>query len=144
MTGVFIELISIIFFPFLYSSLWANYNNLTDLATIDSFVNISFEKPDFIAWLDVSFNQIQHISNELLSLTNLKILYLHGNKIQFLIEVGKLKSLKKLKTLTLHGNPVENIPNYRLHVIKLIPQLTNLDFSVISRDERIAGKNKLR
>lgn len=108
-------------------------------------VDISFEKPECISWVDVSFNQIQNISNELLSLKNLKILYLHGNKIQFLIEVGKLKSLKNLKTLTLHGNPVENIPNYRLHVIKLIPHLTNLDFSVISRDERIAAKRfKLR
>lgn len=86
-----------------------------------------------IGWLDVSFNSIEIISNDLLQLKNLKILYLHGNQIKFFIEVTKLKSLKLLKTLTLHGNPIEENPIYRSTVIKTLPNLINFDFSVVTK-----------
>ncbi|EEB16476.1 leucine-rich repeat-containing protein, putative [Pediculus humanus corporis] len=118
---------------FISSSLWVNYNNLTDLRSIHSLVKVSFSKPEMIGWLDVSFNSIEIISNDLLQLKNLKILYLHGNQIKFFIEVTKLKSLKLLKTLTLHGNPIEENPIYRSTVIKTLPNLINFDFSVVTK-----------
>ncbi|KAK6633680.1 hypothetical protein RUM43_001269 [Polyplax serrata] len=118
---------------FVSSTLWANYNNLTDLQSVSSLVNVSFHKPEMIAWLDVSFNEIEIVSEELLTLKNLKILYMHGNKIKFFIEVSKLKPLKLLRTLTLHGNPIEEHPNYRNMVIKALPHLINFDFSLITR-----------
>ncbi|KAL0281622.1 UNVERIFIED_CONTAM: hypothetical protein PYX00_002555 [Menopon gallinae] len=121
---------------FVSRSIWANYNNLVDLSSISSLVSSSLEHPELISWLDVSFNQIQTISKELTSLHNLMILYLHGNQIQCLTEVAKLRDLKKLRTLTLHGNPIEGTPNYRQQVLKLIPYLKNLDFSVVADYER--------
>jgi hypothetical protein len=41
------------------------------------------EFPEDIAWLDLSFNDISSISDDILQFQSLKMLYLHGNKIRF-------------------------------------------------------------
>lgn len=42
------------------------------------------EFPEDIAWLDLSFNGIASISDDILHFQALKMLYLHGNKIRYL------------------------------------------------------------
>ncbi len=63
-------------------------------------------EPQRLEWLDISHNMIVIVDEGLLSLANLKSLYLHGNKISAFKEVDKLSSLAKLQTLTLHANPI--------------------------------------
>ena len=71
------------------------------------------EFPEDIAWLDLSFNDITEVSDDILQFQALKMLYLHGNKIKRFADITKLKQLPNLYSLTLHGNPIENQPHYR-------------------------------
>jgi len=71
---------------------------------------------------------------------NLKTLFLHANKIKKLTEIDKLAKLPNLRSLTLHGNPMEEEKNYRFYVILMIPQLINLNFSGISKQEKIGSR----
>lgn len=64
-------------------------------------------------------------------------LYLHNNNISDIKTVDKLHDLPKLKSLTLYSNPIEDIPNYRLTVLFKIPQLLQLDFSPVTKQERV-------
>ena len=76
------------------------------------------------------------VSQALLDLPNLTMLYLHGNNIFNISETNKLAALRKLKSLTLHGNPIEVSVGYRQHVISTIPQLQTFDFSGITKNDR--------
>ncbi len=40
------------------------------------------EYPEDIAWLDLSFNEITTINDDILEFPALKMIYLHGNKIR--------------------------------------------------------------
>jgi hypothetical protein len=44
--------------------------------------------------------------------------------------------LKLYRYITVHGNPVEELPNYRLHVPSAISTLRSLDFIGITRLDR--------
>ncbi len=48
----------------------------------------------------------------------------------------RLLSKLSIKTLTIHGNPIETIPNFRLYIIALLPNLKRLDSVLISKKER--------
>lgn len=50
----------------------------------------------------------------LLRIPNLKILYMHGNKVADFSEVDKLTTCDSLRKLALHGNPIDQIPVRRL------------------------------
>jgi hypothetical protein len=41
-----------------------------------------------------------------------------------------------LRSITIHGNPVETIPNFRLYIIQMIPQLKRIDSVLISKKEK--------
>lgn len=49
----------------------------------------------------------------LCELTELRVLYLHGNAIWNVSEVDKLRGLQCLHTITLHGNAIETEKGYR-------------------------------
>ena len=66
----------------------------------------------------------------------MRTLNIHSNYIHDLNELRKLTPIKTLKSLTVHGNPLDLIPNFRLYIIGLLPQLQKLDTVLISKKER--------
>lgn len=96
-------------------------------------------EPSRLEWLDLSYNYLTKIENEILEFPNLKTLYLHGNYIQNLEEVKKLQDLPYLQTLTLYGNSIEQIKGYRLYVLGMMYEkyetLKKLDSVLITRKE---------
>lgn len=99
-------------------------------------MNNTLDNPSMLSWLDLSFNEITEIGEEFVQFSNLKIIYLHGNKMSNINNILKLRKLTKLRTLTLHGNPIELLSNYRSYIVILLPKLLNLDFSPIIMQER--------
>ncbi|CAH2225930.1 leucine-rich repeat-containing 51-like isoform X1 [Pelobates cultripes] len=67
----------------------------------------------------------------------LSVLNLHGNSIRQLSEVDKLACLPNLKSLTLHGNPIETEKGYRSYILSVLPQLKSLDFSGVTKQDRV-------
>jgi hypothetical protein len=84
----------------------------------------------------IFFTIISFIFQEFFQFQFLSILYMHGNQINDIKEVLKLKSLLKLRTLTLHGNPISRLTKYRCLVLFYLPQIKSLDFSLITRHEK--------
>ena len=93
-------------------------------------------QPQLLSMLDLSFNGIKRVDADLLTLTSLQILYLHGNHIKSLSSVSSLAKCHTLKGLTLHGNDVEEVEGYRVFVLQHLPRLTSLDFTRITPGER--------
>ncbi|XP_041734840.1 leucine rich repeat containing 51 [Coregonus clupeaformis] len=121
-------------------SLRLNNNMITDLSGFNNTVSAFLSEPSQLAWVDLSFNDISHVDSVLVELKELRVLYLHGNSICNLSEVDKLGVLPFLHTLTLHGNTMENEGSYRGYVIAALPHLKRLDFSTVTRQERIMAK----
>lgn len=113
-------------------------NSLVDTRGLYQLALDLVECPEDIAWLDLSFNHIQEVTDDILEFPNLKMIYLHGNKITSLTDLTRLTLLPNLYSLTLHGNPVENSPNYRSSVLKMLPYLKSLDFAKVTDGEREA------
>lgn len=90
-------------------------------------------------WLDLSYNYLETIENDILEFPLLKTLYLHGNYIQNLDETKKLNGFHDLQSLTLYGNPIETVPNYRLWVLGVMytynENLRRLDQVLITNRE---------
>ncbi|XP_070685949.1 leucine-rich repeat-containing protein 51 [Pempheris klunzingeri] len=121
-------------------SLRLSHNNITDLCDLHKTVTHFLAEPSQLAWLDLSFNTISHIDQVLCELQELRVLYLHGNSIFILSEVDKLEVLPHLHTITLHGNIIENNKAYRNRVISALPRLKTMDFSAVTRQERVMAK----
>ncbi|XP_055901691.1 uncharacterized protein LOC106051154 isoform X1 [Biomphalaria glabrata] len=66
---------------------------------------------------------------------NLKELYVRTNNIQCLGDIHYLKNLPKLRSLWLSENPCANTDNYRMTVLKTLPQLQKLDNVVVTSEE---------
>ena len=78
-------------------------------------------------------------------LTNLKTLYLSNNRLKEWAEIERLSALDHLSDLLLIGNPIyndfkENVADYRIEVIKRLPQLKKLDGIPVDVDEREAAE----
>ena len=87
-----------------------------------------------------TLNQKRLFLQCVLEYPNLKVLYLHGNGIEKISELDKLSGLKNLRTLTVHGNPIEDeFSGYRHYIIARLPQLKNLDFSAITKQDRASA-----
>ncbi|XP_028274634.1 leucine-rich repeat-containing protein 51 [Parambassis ranga] len=121
-------------------SLRFNNNNITDLFDLPNTVSHFLAEPLRLAWLDLSFNKISHIEQVLSELHELRVLYLHGNNIFILSEVDRLGALPYLHTITLHGNAIESNKSYRNRVISVLPHLKRMDFSAVTRQERVQAK----
>ncbi|KAK7171425.1 hypothetical protein R3I93_003894 [Phoxinus phoxinus] len=121
---------------FLSRTLRLNNNFISDLSGLTDIVSALFVEPNRLAWLDLSFNEIEHINPVLTQLKELRLLYLHGNRICKLSEVDKLTVLPSLNTITLHGNPIVTEPDYRSHLIATLPHVKMIDFSAVTKQER--------
>ena len=89
-----------------------------------------------LRWIDLSFNSISRTGDAFSAFPDVTVLYLHANNISSFSQVKPLGELKDLRSLTLHGNPIEDKKHYRTFVIHMIPTLTHLDFSTITRQDR--------
>ena len=70
-----------------------------------------------LMWLDLSYNFLTTIDDELTNFKELKTLYLHGNYISNLDETKKLQKYNDLQSLSLYGNAIEQIKGYRMYVL---------------------------
>lgn len=89
--------------------------------------------------LDVSGNFVQHLSSDLSKLALLRFFDASGNNLARLQEVNVLQPLPHLAVACLSANPVCALPQYREHVILLLPALESLDGAVITADHRRAA-----
>merc|ERR1712159_26770 len=113
-----------------------NNNSLSDLSQLQPVMAKILVNWEWLAWVDLSFNDITTLDISFTSFPELRLIYLHGNSIDKINEIEKLTEIEHLHTLTLHGNPIEMLDNYRYHVITKIPYLKSLDFSAVTKQER--------
>nr|CAB3263551.1 leucine-rich repeat-containing protein 51 [Phallusia mammillata] len=121
-----------------YSSKAIRFSN-NSISSFDGFattLHAILQSTETLEWLDLSFNDLTKISEAILELSNLKVLYLHANVIDDMKQVDKLAGLPNLKTLTLHGNIIDGAKGYRQYVVTEIPQLQYFDFSRITKADR--------
>mmetsp|Transcript_12119 Transcript_12119/g.15601 ORF Transcript_12119/g.15601 Transcript_12119/m.15601 type:complete len:179 (+) Transcript_12119:77-613(+) len=119
------------------SALRLSSNGMTDISQLFNESRSLVKEPAELKWLDLSCNDITQVPEEFIQFRETMVVYLHGNKItdfQDLLPLGRMSQLKKL---TLHGNPVEDLPNYRSFVILMIPTLKMLDFSIVTKQDRV-------
>ncbi|KAM9469000.1 leucine-rich repeat-containing protein 51 [Clarias gariepinus] len=114
-----------------------NNNLLSNITGLMETLCALFAEPKRLAWLDLSFNNITHIYPVLTELVELRVLYLHGNNVCNFSEVDKLGTLPLLHTITLHGNRFKNEQGYRHYVIATLPHLKMMDFSAVTKQERV-------
>lgn len=79
--------------------------------------DVMWKSPANLTWIDLSYNYLVTIDEEILKFPNLQNLYLQYNYIKDLGEVRKLQKLKNLKSVNLFGNPIEQVPGYRLWIL---------------------------
>mmetsp|Transcript_26052 Transcript_26052/g.56876 ORF Transcript_26052/g.56876 Transcript_26052/m.56876 type:complete len:199 (+) Transcript_26052:202-798(+) len=101
---------------------------------------------DTLEELWISYNQIQNLVG-VEKLLNLRVLFMSNNKIASWTEIDKLAVLDKLEDLLLIGNPLYNdykdnnaLSEYRVEVVKRLPNLRKLDGIPIDVDEREQAK----
>ncbi|KAL0212667.1 hypothetical protein RCL1_006293 [Eukaryota sp. TZLM3-RCL] len=94
-------------------------------------------------FIDLSNNQISRLPSPSFwtSFLNLRVLYLHDNKIPSLSLLSPLTSLTSLQVLRVSGNPLCSCSSYRHFLVNCIPSLLLLDDHVISDGEVINGVN---
>eukprot|EP01023_Acetabularia_acetabulum_P048446 TRINITY_DN5121_c0_g2_i1.p4 TRINITY_DN5121_c0_g2~~TRINITY_DN5121_c0_g2_i1.p4 ORF type:complete len:124 (-),score=32.48 TRINITY_DN5121_c0_g2_i1:133-504(-) len=93
---------------------------------------------DTLEELWLSYNQIERLAG-VEKLQALRVLFLSNNKIKDWPEIEKLSSLEKLEDLLLVGNPLFNdykeVSEYRIEVLKRLPNLKKLDGQPVDVDE---------
>jgi hypothetical protein len=102
-------------------------NELEDVAIVGAMPNLQV--------LALSVNKIATLK-DFQYCFSLKELYLRKNLISDLGELRYLQQLPELQVLWLLENPCAELPNYRLRIIKALPNLTKLDDNEVTADER--------
>ncbi|KAK9792269.1 hypothetical protein WJX73_005750 [Symbiochloris irregularis] len=94
----------------------------------------------------ISYNQIDKLMG-VEKLNNLAVLYASNNKISSFDDIAALPKLTELKELLLAGNPLfkeyadkGETAQYRIEVLRRIPQLQKLDGAPVTPAEREAVK----
>lgn len=109
-------------------NLWGN--EIDDVKLLRQMPNVEV--------LSLSLNKISTLK-EFGNCPKLQELYLRKNNITDISEVKYLANLQNLKILWLLDNPCSEIDNYREIVIKMLPNLTKLDNSIILNEEKISS-----
>ena len=119
-------------------------NTISSLEGIANVLNLIVPEPDFllsrpridlIQWLDLSFNHLTFIHEDIAKLPFLKIFYAHANYFNSIDDIAALAKCPCLFNLTLHGNPIEQIKGYRYFIISMMPALNKFDFTLVSEKE---------
>jgi len=76
--------------------------------------------------ISLSINSIESLA-DFASCSKLQELYLRKNEIKDINQVMYLTQLEELKKLSLEDNPCTQADNYRLTVVKALPNLEYLD-----------------
>lgn len=84
-------------------------------------------------WIDLSFNRLVELTDDFALFPNLKNIYLHSNYICDFKEIEKLAKVKQLKSLTIHANPIEKFEEFRVLIASIIPQLSKIDTTLLTR-----------
>lgn len=132
-------------------------NNIEKISSLSGMDNLSIlslgrnlikkiENLDAVAdtleelWL--SYNHVEKLSG-IEKVSHLKVLYLSNNKLKDWSEIERLAALEKLEDLLLVGNPLYSDfkgndvgSDYRIEVLKRVPQLKKLDGIPVDVDER--------
>ncbi|KAJ3047781.1 Leucine-rich repeat-containing protein 51, partial [Quaeritorhiza haematococci] len=95
------------------TSIRLSNNKLTSITNLPTVVSQLSSSPEWITWIDLSFNNLSSIDETLTTFPNLQTLYLHANALTSLPSLTPLSTLTRLRSLTLHGNPVEHVKGYR-------------------------------
>lgn len=97
---------------------------------------------DTLEELWLSYNQIGSLAG-IEKLTNLRVLFISNNKITSMAEIDRLAGLDKLEDLLLVNNPLYNdykdqaaTQEYRIEVVKRLPNLKKLDGAPVEVEER--------
>ncbi|KAH3764627.1 cilla- and flagella-associated protein [Pelomyxa schiedti] len=106
-------------------NMWGN--DLTDVSILQSMPNVEV--------VSLSINRISSLG-PFASCRKLVELYLRKNEVSDLDEVVHLQANTRLRILWLGGNPCSQLSNYRLRVIRALPQLQKLDDTDITPQER--------
>lgn len=88
---------------------------------------------EMLQWIDLSHNYLMKLDYNFEDFPALKTLYLHCNYISSFEDLTQLTPRQELKNFTIHGNSITSIPNFRLLVISILPQLKKLDSVLISK-----------
>jgi len=98
-------------------TLFLQNNELRTLKGMAEVLDAVMWNSQRLLWLDLSYNYLTAIEDDLLEFEELRTLYLHGNYIANLEHTKKLQKFVDLQSLTLYGNPVEQIKGYRMWVL---------------------------
>lgn len=123
---------------YVVDSLLLNNNEIREISGLYDTLTyvLPHSDPSKLQWLNLSYNFLIKIENEITNFVNLKSLQLHGNYIADLDQVRKLGKMATLQMLTLNGNPIEEIKGYRMFVLGFMfsqfETLRKLDTVIIS------------
>jgi hypothetical protein len=88
----------------------------------------------FVQVLSLSVNSIKSLA-DFAYCKNLQELYLRDNKVSDLSQLMHLQDLPNLKKLWLSGNPCSEAANYRMIVLRILPNLEMLDNIPVTNEE---------
>lgn len=94
-----------------------------------------YSKLSLLQWIDLSFNKLSSVHDDITRIPYLKILYLDNNVISDLNKITALSQCNNLTTLTLSQNPVCKIRGYRQFIVEMCPVLEKLDNSEVTEKE---------
>ena len=96
---------------------------------------ISINKLEYLQLLDLSYNKIKEIHNDISLLPNLKILKLNNNLLSDVNKIVNLGNIKNLTSLNLSNNLICKIRGYRQFVIEMCSVLEQLDNAQVTEKE---------
>jgi hypothetical protein len=119
---------------------YPNITNIGDIKCLNlwgcDIEDISIlQRLENIEIITLSVNNIKSLDS-LSKCHKIRELYIRKNLIEDLNQLKNLKECKDLKLIWIEDNPCTRIENYRLHIIKILPQLTKLDNIIITTEER--------
>mmetsp|Transcript_6981 Transcript_6981/g.17377 ORF Transcript_6981/g.17377 Transcript_6981/m.17377 type:complete len:197 (-) Transcript_6981:125-715(-) len=136
-----------------------NIEKISSLSGMDSLMILSLGKnlikkienldgvADTLEELWISYNLVEKLAN-FEKLTKLRVLYMSNNKVASMDELNKLGELDGLRELLLVNNPIYSeaeeplqlCSDYRVQVLKRVPQLVKLDGIPVDGEERELAK----